>query len=218
MSITVQYIDPTLLPDTPYNMWVNGELDDFVHAPEGSKVEVIGGQIVVSPPALPEHNGMVADIIDALADARADRPGFPWGFDINSGLSFIGTGKGFVPDLTIMSREAVLAVRKAQVKKIVPDQVELVVEVTSASNADGDRRPPARRPDNKWNNYAASGIPYYLLVDRDPRVARTILYSIPDEGAAAYLHEESWAFGETVHLPEPIDLTIPTDLWEPWSK
>ncbi|MCP2340085.1 hypothetical protein [Actinomadura rupiterrae] len=41
-----------VLPDTPANMWARGELHDFLRLPhDGTRVEIIGGEIVVSPPA-----------------------------------------------------------------------------------------------------------------------------------------------------------------------
>lgn len=92
----------------------------------------------------------------------------------------------------------------------------MVVEITSERDAAGDRKPSGEVM-TKWSGYARMEIPYYLLVDRDPKVARTILYSIPDRSAGAYLNEESWAFGETVHLPAPFDLAIRTGSWRPWA-
>jgi hypothetical protein len=55
------------------------------------------------------------------------------------------------------------------------------------------------------------------LVDRDPKVAQSTLYSIPSQSAAAYLHEESWGFGETIRLPDPFGVEIATTDWRPWS-
>jgi hypothetical protein len=102
---------------------------------------------------------------------------------------------------------------------LVPDQVELVVEVTSYSNAANDQQPTGRgQGTNKWNGYAGAEIPYYLLVDRSPKVSRSILYSIPDQKLGAYLHQESWAFGETIHLPDPFDLELGTTEWKPWDE
>jgi hypothetical protein len=100
-----------VVPDSPYAMWLRGELDDYLHVPDSSKVEVI----------------------------------------------------------------------------------------------------------TKWSGYAKAEIPYYLLVDRSPKAGRTILYSIPDEGTGAYLHEESWAFGQAIRLPEPFGIEIATDQWQTWS-
>jgi hypothetical protein len=42
-------IDRMVVPDSPYAMWLRGELDDYLHVPDSSKVEVIGGRIVVTP-------------------------------------------------------------------------------------------------------------------------------------------------------------------------
>jgi hypothetical protein len=39
-----------MLPDSPYAMWVRDELAGYLHLPkDGTRVEVIGGEIVVSP-------------------------------------------------------------------------------------------------------------------------------------------------------------------------
>ena len=101
---------------------------------------------------------------------------------------------------------------------LVGDAIELVAEITSPSTAKTDRepeRPPKR--ENKWQWYARAEVPCYLIVDADPKVMRTTLYSIPDQGSAAYLHKESWAFGETITLPDPFSIEIPTTSWRPWS-
>ncbi|WP_165958848.1 Uma2 family endonuclease [Actinomadura sp. KC345] len=205
------------LPDTPYNLWVRGELDDYVDAPEGSRIEIIGGEVVVSPPPGLPHNAVTGDIV--LVFNRALGPEFPWRTDNGTGMSLVGVGDGYVPDLMIVDQDVYLAARRSGVRTLVPDQVELVVEVTSYGNAGNDQQPTARgRGNNKWNGYAAAEIPYYLLVDRSPKVGRSILYSIPDQGLAAYLHQESWEFGETVHLPDPFDIEIDTSEWKPWDR
>jgi hypothetical protein len=67
----------SLLPDTPYNLWVRGDLNDYVDAPEGSRVEVIGGKVVVSPPPGFPHNTIVGDINYALVRAHVLQPGSP---------------------------------------------------------------------------------------------------------------------------------------------
>ncbi|MGI5167715.1 Uma2 family endonuclease [Spirillospora sp. CA-253888] len=221
MSIIVQYTDPTALPDTPYNMWANGELDDFVHAPEGSKVEVIGGRIVVSPAPVVRHNTIIYAVSDALTFARAGNPGFPWRPIQTSRVGFTGIGDGYVPDLIVLDAAMLVEAEDADVQGFVPDQIEMAVEVTSPGNAGDDRRPSAHRGQEqrptKWTGYARAEIPYYLLVDRDPKVASTTLYSIPDQATGAYLHKETWAFGETVLLPEPFGIEIDTSRWKPWK-
>ncbi|MFI0483141.1 Uma2 family endonuclease [Actinomadura sp. 9N215] len=207
----------SLLPDTPYNLWVRGELDDHVDAPEGFRVEIIGGEVVVSPPPGLPHNAIAGDI--TLVFNRALGPDFPWRTDSGTGMSLVGIGDGYVPDIMLIDQEVYLAARRAGVRTVVPDQVELVVEVTSSSNAKNDQQPTGRaHRNNKWNGYAGAEIPYYLLVDRSPKIARAILYSIPDQALGAYLHQESWAFGEAIHLPDPFDIDIDTTEWRSWDN
>jgi hypothetical protein len=110
------------------------------------------------------------------------------------------------------------AASKAKAPDLLAEQVSLVVEVTSPSNATNDRQPTLTHSAvTKWNGYAQAGVPFYLLVDRDPRRAQTILYSLPDRIAGTYDHLRSWEFSETITLPDPFSIEIPTDDWEPWS-
>jgi len=207
----------SLLPDTPYNLWVRGELADHVDAPEGSRVEIIGGKVVVSPPPGFPHNAIASDI--TLAFNRAFGPDFPWRTDNGTMMSLVGVGDGFVPDLMLLEQDVFLAAQRSGIRTLVPDQIEMVVEITSYSNAKNDQEPAGRgRPNTKWNGYAGAEIPYYLLVDRSPKVSRSILYTIPDHGLGAYLHQESWAFGETIRLPDPFDVEISSTHWKPWDK
>jgi Uma2 family endonuclease len=208
----------SLLPDTPYNLWVRGDLDDYVDAPEGFRVEVIGGKVVVSPPPGFPHNTIVGDITYALVRAHVLQADFTWRTDNGTGMPLVGVGDGYVPDLMVIDQDVYLAARRSGVRTLVPDQVELVVEVTSRSNAKNDRQPTGRgRGTNKWNGYARAEIPYYLLVDRSPKVAQAILFTIPDQPLGAYLHQETWEFGETIRLPEPFDIEIDTAEWKPWD-
>ncbi|NDU72584.1 hypothetical protein GWI34_08080 [Actinomadura sp. DSM 109109] len=91
--------------------------------------------------------------------------------------------------------------------------------MTSPSTAPEDRRPGRRRfVPTKWNGYARVGIPFYLLVDRDPKEARTTLSSSPDTASGEYRESVSWEFGEAIKLPDPFGIEITTDEWEPWQR
>ncbi|MCP2340086.1 Uma2 family endonuclease [Actinomadura rupiterrae] len=217
LPMSVDYREPLVPAETVFDLWMRDELADYVHIPDGWRVEVVEGKVVASPSAAPIHNGIVTVIGDAVALAQHLRSDFPWTKEAGSGLGLGASARGCVPDLMILSADVLKAVHESRTKRFSADEIELVVEITSPGNAEADRRPlePQHVP-SKWNSYAASGIPYYLLVDADPKVARTTLYSIPDEGAAAYLHDESWAFGQTVHLPDPFDLQIDTTSWFTW--
>jgi hypothetical protein len=207
------------LPDTGYNMWVRDELADYLHLPnDGTKVEVIGGEIVVSPGPDYAHNDIVQDVQRGIFAAEMANPAFPWRCIHNMDLNLIEIQDGYIPDLALLDVGMAREARKARLKHITPDQLELVLEVTSPSNAGNDRRPSARRSTGtKWSGYAQVGIPYYLLVDRDPRAAQSTLFSNPDQVSGEYMHYVTWEFGQTIRLPEPFGFEITTDEWEPWK-
>ena len=208
------------LPDTPYNLWMRDELADVLDLPhDGTRVEIIGGEIVVSPGPDMAHNFIVQDISDAFAAARVRDASFPWRCVATQDLNVSEVHDGYIPDLCVLDERTAVEGRRAQLRKALPAHLELALEVTSPSNAPDDRRPGNRRVNpSKWNGYARVGIPFYLLVDRDPKEATTTLYSQPDTRSGDYLDAVSWAFGEPVKLPEPFSLEIPTDEWEPWQR
>ncbi|QKG26164.1 Uma2 family endonuclease [Actinomadura verrucosospora] len=208
------------LPDTPHNLWMRDELADLLDLPhDGTRVEIIGGEIVVSPGPDMAHNFIVQDVSEAFAVARAQDPSFPWRCVVTQDLNLSELHDGYIPDLCVLDKESAAQGRREQLRKALPDHLELALEVTSPSTASYDRSPGRRRVSpTKWNGYARVGIPYYLLVDRDPNVARTILFAEPDTAKGEYRESVSWEFGETVKLPDPFGLEITTDEWEPWQR
>jgi hypothetical protein len=210
------------LPDTPYAMWVRGELADYLRLPEdGTRVEVVGGEIVVSPGPSLDHNFVVRDIERGLMRAELTDQAFHWLSVQNSDLNLIHVEEGYIPDLNILDRDIALEARRRKAKHLLPHEVEMVVEVTSHSNAVYDRPPRALKAvggRTKWNGYAYGGIPYYLLVDRDPRTPGIALYGHPDVRAGTYELMRTWTFGETVELPEPFGFAFSSEEWEPWEE
>lgn len=77
----------------------------------------------------------------------------------------------------------------------------MAVEVTS-HDSDTDLRDRVEKRDG----CAASGIPVYLLVDRDTE--KLVVYSEPERGE--YLTRTSHAYGATVTLPTPVSITLET--------
>ncbi|WP_344589854.1 Uma2 family endonuclease [Actinomadura vinacea] len=211
-----------VLPDAPYALWESGELHDLLLLPhDGTRVEIIGGEIVVSPAPVVPHANIIQDISDALVKARLMDPAYPWVSSQGTNLTRIMTGDGYIPDLLVMAQDVRTAAAKAHAPGFMPDEVEMVVEVTSPSRSALDRPPADPHSETgrtKWSGYAQVKIAYYLLVDRSPKAAKTTLYSIPAQDSSAYLHEESWPFGETIRLPEPFDIEVDTSLWEPWKS
>jgi len=204
------------LPNTPYALFVRGELDEVLGLPDdGSRVEVVGGEIVVSPAPKNPHRGIVALLAKAFNVAQALRDDFPWEVDQGLNLDLVGVEDGCIPDLVVADRALLEAAWRTTHLCLVSDEIEMVVEVTSRSTKANDR-PPKDGCVSKWTSYARSEIPYYLLVDCDPQVSTITLYSIPDGKTGAYLARQSWKFGEVVDLTEPFDLRIPTDQWGSW--
>jgi Uma2 family endonuclease len=89
-----------------------------------------------------------------------------------------------------------------------PDGVLMVVEVTF-SDRDTTQRDRVEKP----RAYAESGIPVYLLVDRDTR--EVTVHSRPEEGA--YGLRLTVPFGKTVPLPEPVGFELDTQQLLSWA-
>jgi Uma2 family endonuclease len=208
-----------VLPDTPYSLWAGGRLDGLLHLPETSRVEIIGGEIVVSPAPRLSHSMIMDDICQEFHLCKGRVPDFPWRCLQNVNLDLVGIEEGYIPDLLVLDGQIAREARAADVRNLVADQIELAIEVTSPSNALNDRRPVAGNSKRtKWSGYALAEIPYYLLVDPDPKEPCITLYSIPHLNTGAYLEQETWKFVEEIVLPEHLGVTIPTAEWEPWSN
>jgi Putative restriction endonuclease len=217
--MSVAAIAHYMLPDTAYAMWARGDLADYLRLPkDGTRVEVIGGEIVVSPSPAFGHSYVIRAIQHGASVAEVGDAEFRWRAFQTIDLNLAQIGDGYIPDLIMIDRDVMQDANRAGVPHLFPHQVGLVMEVTSPSNAARDRQPGLRRTvGTKWTGYAHTGIPFYLLVDRAPSIARTTLYGEPDLQAGTYKTIASWEFGETIRLPEPFGFEISTDEWEPWS-
>jgi Putative restriction endonuclease len=211
------------LPDSPYEMWVRGELEGYLGLPEGFRAEIIEGDIVVSPAARFTHNKIASRIAAVFEVAFENNPAFPWEGVVGTGVGE-PSSRGWIPDVAVVDRMRSDEASAADVVVIGPSDMVMAIEVTSPSNADHGREPgPQHRRKNgnrimsKWTGYASAGIEYYLLVDRDPRVARATLYSDPNPETSRYESAIAWEFGEPIVLPEPFGVTIKTTGWKPWS-
>ncbi len=89
------------------------------------------------------------------------------------------------------------------------DQVQMVVEVTSY-DTDTDRRDREEKP----RAYAQTGIPVYLLIDRDS--CEALVYSEPEDGAYTTLTRRP--FGKTIELPAVVGITLDTEPLKDWVR
>lgn len=186
-ALTVRH-DPEQSWDDLVRFWEEMEW------PEGSKVEIIEGIITVSPAPAYHHNVIAARIQRRLYSV------IPEDWEVFQTLAIAVPSRlgMLIPDLVVAPvRE------NTEADTHIPAALaELVVEVTSRTNARHDRigKPAA---------CAAAGIPLYLLVDRwAPEGPTATLYGEPE--GDVYRPLSSAKFGEALKLPAPFDLVLDT--------
>jgi Uma2 family endonuclease len=163
--------------------------------PEGSKVEIIEGIVTVSPTPANQHNLIAAAVQRRLYSAIPE----DWGIFQTLSIAVPSRLGMFIPDLVVVPTGKI----DGPGNYIPAAAAELIVEVTSKSNARHDRvsKPAA---------YAAAGIPLYLLIDRwaGPTVT---LYGEPQGDVYRIL--QAGKFGDQIVLPEPFDLKLDTSVF-----
>ncbi|MFC8239730.1 Uma2 family endonuclease [Streptomyces chartreusis] len=163
-------------------------------APRGWRVELIEGEIYVTPPANGEHEEIVSEVTDQVSERRRDRSLRNYtGIGLNvPGASDTGHVE---PDLVIAPKGSF----DDQEQWHDPASVLLVAEVTSTSTAERDRA-------KKIHGYARAGIPVYLLIDREE--GEITVYS--DPSGDAYTQNPKYKLGLAVPLPEPLGFELDT--------
>ncbi|NML50592.1 Uma2 family endonuclease [Streptomyces sp. R302] len=166
--------------------------------PEGSKVEIIDGIIVVTPPPAAAHNRIVEKVHRRLYTVVPD----DWGVYETQGVAHPSRGRLYVPDLLVIPERIMDELEGGESAPLTA--AELVVEVTSLSNASYDRL-------NKAAAYAEAKVPLYLLIDRFGPAGPTVtLYGEPSD---VYKELQKVRFGEEIHLPAPFDLMLDTSVF-----
>jgi Uma2 family endonuclease len=163
-------------------------------APRGWRVELIEGEICVTPPANGEHEEIVSELTEQVIDRRQDQSLRNYrGIGLNvPGAS--GTGH-VVPDLVIAPKGTFGDSDEWHD----PSAVLLVAEVTSTSTADRDR-------EKKILGYARADIPVYLLIDREE--GEVTVHSEPS--GDEYAKAAKYKLGLTVPLPAPLGFDLDT--------
>ncbi|MFF9213663.1 MULTISPECIES: Uma2 family endonuclease [unclassified Streptomyces] len=164
-------------------------------APEGCKVEIIEGIVTVAPPPSNDHN----DIADLVQRSLYEVIPKSWGIYQTLATAVPSRDGLYIPDIAVAPRE-VLRAQKSHY--IAAAAAELVVEITSKSNASNDRI-------KKAAGYAQAGVPLYLLIDHWAPGGPTItLYGEPHGDVYRVLR--AGKFGVTISLPKPFDLDLDT--------
>ncbi len=136
---------------------------DLLALPEDAKAEILGGEIVTAPSALPRHGRAQRSLGHFIGGPFDDDdghggPGGWWIFleaDVQLGVHDVVR-----PDLCGYRREPLRTPGDARPLTVVPDWI---CEVLSPSTAARDRV-------TKRELYAQSGVAYYWIVDLDQRV------------------------------------------------
>ncbi|WP_240982947.1 Uma2 family endonuclease [Streptomyces sp. S3(2020)] len=161
-------------------------------APKGWRVELIEGEICVTPPANGEHEEIVSELSGQIRD-HDKGVGRYTGIGLNVPAAS-DTGH-VVPDLVIAPKGSF----DDEEEWHDASPVVLVAEVTSTSTAERDRT-------KKIHGYARAGIPVYLLIDREEAEVTVFAEPSGDEYAQAHKHK----LGLVVPLPAPLGFELDT--------
>jgi Uma2 family endonuclease len=167
--------------------------------PHGWRAEILEGTIVVSPAPANRHN-LVASMLHEQFILHFHNQ-HSWRVFQTQAVELRATGDVYIPDLVVYPQE------KHPIDGVVTpaEHALLVVEITSPSNAEHDRK-------RKVWGYAHGPVPLYLLVD--PHASdgpQVMLYSRPKDGT--YQTVEQVSYGEEIRLPAPFDLTVDTSIF-----
>ncbi|MGC0331224.1 Uma2 family endonuclease [Streptomyces sp. SAI-170] len=159
--------------------------------PEGTKAEIVGGNIFMTPQR-DTHWEIIAAIYDQL---RNKYPRSRVKSDVR--IDYPGHLNGFATDVTLLARDA----EKNERGLWRYQDVVFVVEVISQRTAVNDYGP-------KKTAYARAEVPVYLIAD--PYLGRCHLYTDPKDGD--YATETKIRFGDEVDLTgTPLGLVLKTD-------
>ncbi|MCX4409051.1 MULTISPECIES: Uma2 family endonuclease [unclassified Streptomyces] len=159
--------------------------------PEGTKVEIVGGNIFMSPQRQ-HHWEIIADLYEQL---RGKYPRKRLASDVR--IDFPGHLNGFACDVAAMAERSV----KDSKGRWRYQDVEFVAEVISKDTAANDYGP-------KKLTYALAEVPVYLIAD--PYQGRCHLFTEPKRGD--YTVETKIVFGDPVDLATTVvGLTLQTE-------
>ncbi|MEV2223253.1 Uma2 family endonuclease [Nocardia vinacea] len=166
---------------------------------EGLRLELIEGQLGVKAMPDGDHDRIIQWLIRVFLMFRPELFVTP-----ERGLKIDRYRKGRArPDGVLADADAFVG----QGEWADPESVLLAIEVTS-DDRDTDRRDRHEKP----RAYADTGIPIYLLIDRDS--CEVSVYSKPKGNR--YEQIVTVPFGAVVKLPEPVDVELKTEPLKNW--
>ncbi|MFI1912362.1 Uma2 family endonuclease [Nocardia sp. NPDC020380] len=168
---------------------------------EGVRLEFVDGKLGAKAVPDGDHNRIIQWLIRIFMTVRPDLFLSP-----EQGLRIERYRKGRArPDGVLADADAFVG----QGEWADPAPVLLAVEVTS-DDQDTERRDRQEKP----RAYADTGIPVYLLIDRE--TCEVTVYSDPRD--ARYHRILTVPFGAVVELPEPVNVTLDTEPLKHWVQ
>ncbi|MFI9782172.1 Uma2 family endonuclease [Kitasatospora sp. NPDC051984] len=168
---------------------------------EGVRMEFIHGRIGVKAVPDGDHDEIIRWVMEQCMQQRPDLWLYP-----ERGLRVETYRKGHAkPDGTLAPKGGFAG----QGEWADADQVVMVVEVTSYDSGT-DRRDREEKP----RAYAETGIPVYLLIDRDS--CEVLVHSEPEDGQ--YVSLVRRPLGKTVVLPDPVGISLDTEPLKAWVR
>jgi Uma2 family endonuclease len=169
------------------------ELLEFIAAApdDGYRYEILDGELVVTPPAIEDHQGLLEELRMAL------QPALPAGWRIYSDAGIIAGGQRVVPDLVILDEPIVRGGEQYRVRP-----VRLVVEAESTSTKHKDRKAKAE-------SYAKQAIETYWRVEKN---GATHVFTLPqpDGTSDSVVTVRS---GETLKVAVPFEVELAPAEW-----
>lgn len=182
----------TALPDdwlhSPPGGWT---LADIKNLPEGSRVEVIDGALIVNPSPLPIHQRIARRLAGAL------EPGLPpdWQLETDVDVMLAQDPLDYLtPDIVIFDRQVPLTTRP-----IPGDSILLVVEIVSRGSRREDRG-------SKPLAYAEAGIPYFWRVET--KESGAVALTVHTASLEAGRYEENGKHLGRLVTAEPVSVDI----------
>jgi Uma2 family endonuclease len=166
--------------------------------PAGSRVELIDGELVVSPAGSVPHSAAVSALIFQLVDLARKND---WVIHTFLTAHIPATRERLIPDIMIAPKDA----PPFSESELLAPGVLLAAEVVSPSSRRRDRTVKPRA-------YAQGGVPLYLLIDRFAKPPAVTLFSQPGErrGEHGYRQQQAAGAGQSLRLPEPFGITVDT--------
>lgn len=158
------------------------------HVPKGFRIEILEGQIIVSPRNTPLHSKTIYGTARQLEDQLPDDLDFVGGLDLAESDD---KDNEPVPDVIVVPRKAV----QDDLPRIDANAVTMTVEVISRTSSWWDHS-------IKTGIYARWSIPIYLILD--PRDGTALLQHDPDASTETYRASHRLSYGTRIKLPDPL--------------